>query len=119
MVARRLPDLVVPLHHGARSHQLLIGPQPQVKLLPECRDVEVELLLGGGGAGGGRRLPLDTLLVRGGEQVRQEVSVRVGAEGSDEAVFLQPTLQVAWKGGGETLAVTDNSNTSASQFGPL
>lgn len=74
-----------------------------MKLLPECRDVEVELLLGGGGGGGGggRRFPLDTLLVRGGEQVRQEVSVRVGAEGGDEAVLLQPTLQVACRRRGD------------------
>lgn len=87
----------MPLHHGARRYQLLVGPQPQVELLPERRDVEVELLLSSS-ASRGRRLPLDPLLVRGREQVRQEVSVGVGAEGGDEAVLLQPTLQVVWRG---------------------
>lgn len=82
--------LLVPLHHGAGRHQPVVGPQAQVELLPEGGDVEEELLLGPAGR---RRLPLGALLVGGGEQVRQVASVGVGAEGSDEAVFLQPAPQ--------------------------
>lgn len=87
-------NLIVPLHHGARRHQPAVGPQTEVELLPKCGDVEEEFLLGGGG---GEGLPLDALLVAGGEQVGKVVSVGVGAEGGDQAVFLQPVPQLVCK----------------------
>lgn len=83
-------NLIVPLHHGARRHQPAVGPQAEVELLPKRGDIEEEFLVGLRGAEG---LPLDALLVGGREQVGQVVSVGVGAEGGDQAVFLQPVPQ--------------------------
>lgn len=82
--------LTVPLHHGARRHQPAVWPQAEVELLPKRGDVEEEFLIG---LRGGEGLPLDALLVGGREQVGKVVPVRVGAEGGDEAVFLQPIPQ--------------------------
>lgn len=87
-------DLIVPLHHGARRHQPAVGPQTEVELLPKRGYVEEEFLIGGRGWEG---LSLDTLLVGGGEQVGKVVSVGVGAEGGDQAVFLQPVPQMVCK----------------------
>lgn len=87
-------DLIVPLHHGTRRHQPAVGPQSEVELLPKSGDVEEEFLIGGRG---GEGLPLDALLVGGGEQVGKVVSVGVGAEGGDQAVFLQPVPQLVCK----------------------
>lgn len=92
--------LVVPLHHGARGHQPVVGPQTEVKLLPEGGDVEEKFLLG---LSGGKHFALDSLLVSGREQVRQVVSVGVGAEGSDQAVLLQPAPQLVWKNHKDTM----------------
>ena len=59
-----------------------------MELLAEGGDVEEERLLGG--LAGGEGLPPHALLVIGREKVRQVVSAGVGAEGSDQAIFLQP-----------------------------
>lgn len=83
-------SLIMPLHHGARRHQPAVRPQAEVKLLPKGRDVKEECLVGLRGVEG---LPFDALLVGSREQVGKVVSVRVGAEGGDEAVFLQPVPQ--------------------------
>lgn len=83
-------DLFVPLHHGARRHQPAVRPQAEVELLPKGGDVEEEFLIG---RRGGEDLPLDALLVAGREQVGKVASVRVGAEGRDQAVLLQPVPQ--------------------------
>lgn len=87
-------NLIVPLHYGARRHQPAVRPQTEVELLSKGRDIE-ELFLIGRPRGEG--LPLDALLVGGREQVGKVVSVRVGAEWSDEAVFLQPVPQLVCK----------------------
>lgn len=65
-----------------------------MELLPEGGDVEEKLLLR---CPGGKHLPPHALLVSGREQVRQVVPMRVGAEGSDQAVFLQPAPQLFCK----------------------
>lgn len=84
-------DLVVPLHHRARRHQPAVRPQTKVKLLSKGSDVEEKPLFSFTVF---KHLPLNTLLVSGGEQVWQVVSVGVGAEGGDQAVFFQPALQL-------------------------
>lgn len=102
------PNLVVPLHHRPGRHQPVVGPQSQVELLPEGRDVEEESLLGLGE----KRVPPHALLVRGGQQVGQVVTVGVGAEGRHQAVLLQPALQLVWQNKHRTGSSKSGSRTS-------
>lgn len=56
----------MPLHHRARRHQPAVRPQTKVKLLSEGSDVEEKPLFSFTVF---KHLPLNTLLVSGGEQV--------------------------------------------------
>lgn len=59
-------NLIMPLHHGPRCHQVVIRAQAQVKFLPKGSDVEEKSLVRFISK---KYLPLDTLLVTGREQV--------------------------------------------------
>lgn len=99
--------ILLPFGHGAHRHQPPVGPQPEVQLLPENRDVEVEQAAAGPAALGGliRGAARDAAAGRAqgrgtggfadprrrlaGHHVREEATPAIGAEGNDHTILAE------------------------------